>query len=246
MSPKTVGGRLVTSALLVASMAASGCVLTRVNALQAQLCDPDNNFELAVDQGVLVSMREPVLLDTDITWLAGSEPSAQRIEDDVLTMRYVVRKDQPDSGSEFDIPVDLSFRRIGGQYRLEQARVDLDLRTVLDAASVSESLRRGCGVRPNLLAGHVEIDLADMDTGDLPTRDEILTILGPPETRAPEGDMLAYRYHLAGAGKDVPASHAALWFGGTGNALQRLEVRYLYYELRADFHTKKARLQVVL
>ena len=39
---------------------------------------------------------------------------------------------------------------------------------------------------------------------------------------------------------------AALWFDGTDNTLRRIEVRYLYYELEADFNARNARLKVVL
>lgn len=235
-----------TAAVLLSFFLLSGCVLTRIVNVRDQLCDDPGAIDIQIDDAVQVAMREPVLRDTDVTWLAGAEPSERSAAGDRLEMRYIVRKHQANPDPRFDIPVDLGFRRIDGRYRLEQGRIDKDLRPVLDAVGVDDALRHGCGAQPNYLGQRMEIDLSDFDRSELPTREEILEILGPPLKSSPGGDLLVYEYHLDGTDPVAQLARATVRFDSTSGELLQVKLSYRFYQFEADFAASRAVVKVTL
>ena len=191
-------------------------------------------------------MQQPVLLDSDIILLAGAEPSAQLINDGLLEMKYIIELQQVHRNSNYDVPIFLQFRKLHGQYRLQQSRIDKDLREFLKPAIVDYSFRTGCTVQPDLLRTRLEIDLSDLDKSQLPTRDEILTTLGPPLETSPNGDMITYQYRLKSAEPDSISSRAIMWFEPSSVQLRRVFIRHRYYEMDADLVADSAVVKLKL
>ncbi len=234
------------SALLVVPLLLSGCLLSRIYTFKDQLCDYEANFALQIDEDVSLAMHHPVLLDTDVTWLAGAEPTERRMVGEVLELRYVAEKlmRHPDPG--YDIPLQLRFERIDGDYKLREGRLDMDLGALLRPEVINRSVEHTCGAKPDLLAQRVEVDLADLDQSTLPTRGEVLAILGVPAHASPDHTVLTYRYRLKNPAPALKAVRAVAWFDPSDQRLRRVKVRYLRYELVADFVEERAVIKVQL
>ena len=223
----------------------SGCLLTRVSTFKTQLCDYPNNFDLRIDEVVQVSMHNPVLLDTDVVFIAGAEPFEQNKADDTLEMHYVIEKQQIHTDPSSDIPIHLRFRRLDGKYRLEKGQVNKDLRALLNPAIVEYYLSNSCAIQPNLWRRSVEIDLSGLDKSKLPTRNNILEALGPPLTTSSDSHIV-YEFRLKGADPDTSTSRTAIWFDPTDDQVLRVSTRYMYYEVEADFVAAKAVMKITL
>ena len=64
---------------LFAILILNGCILERIFRVQKQFCDFEKYFKIEVSEGFRVILLEPVLLDKDITKLAGAQPSKKKI-----------------------------------------------------------------------------------------------------------------------------------------------------------------------
>ena len=95
-----------TSILIVLSvLILNGCILERIFRVKNQLCDFENNFQIEIAEGFRVLLKEPVMLDEDITWLAGAEPSRQISIGDELVMTYIAERKGFQSQRQFDLPI---------------------------------------------------------------------------------------------------------------------------------------------
>ena len=86
---------------LTATLILNGCILERIFRVKNQLCDFDKNFQIEISQGFRVLLREPVMLDEDITWLAGAVPSEKKIIGDELVMTYIAERKGIKSNGQF-------------------------------------------------------------------------------------------------------------------------------------------------
>ncbi len=78
--------------LLSAALLINGCILERIFRVKRQLCDFEKNFQIEISQGFRVVLREPVMLDEDITWLTGAEPSERMYAGNELVMTYIAAR----------------------------------------------------------------------------------------------------------------------------------------------------------
>ena len=230
--------------LLVLCIQLSGCVLNRVYAFKNQFCDYPANFTLLVDDGVTLQMHSPVLLDTDVIWLIGAEPTAWNKNGSWLEMLYVVEKDLPAPAPEYAIPLRLLFS--GGDRLLSAGTIDKNLSAMITPGLIEETVAHACSSETSMLRKNVEFDLSDLDRADIPDRKQILDALGPPQQTQQAGRVMIYRFRLQGAAPGVEKSHAWIWLGPGGNEVERLRFRYLRYELDADFIAGKGSIKVHL
>ena len=78
--------------ILTATLIFNGCILERIFRVKNQLCDFEKNFQIEISEGFHIILREPVMLDDDITWLAGAEPSEHMVIGNQLIMVYIAER----------------------------------------------------------------------------------------------------------------------------------------------------------
>ena len=94
---------------LAAALIFNGCILERIFRVKNQLCDFDKYFQIEISEGFRVILLEPVMLDEDVTRLAGAQPSEKKFIRDELVMTYIAeRKGKPTHG-QYDLPIKLHF-----------------------------------------------------------------------------------------------------------------------------------------
>ena len=127
----------------------SGCLLNRVYAFKNQFCDYRANFTLLVDGGVTLRMHSPVLLDTDVVWLIGAEPTAWSKNGSWLEMLYVVEKDLPGPTPEYAIPLRLLFS--SGDRLLSAGSIDKNLSAMITPGLIEETVAHACSSETSML-----------------------------------------------------------------------------------------------
>jgi hypothetical protein len=222
----------------------SGCILERIYRVKNQLCDFDNNFQIETSEGLSVLLREPVLLDDDVTWLTGADPTAMEVAGDELLMRYVAGKRGETSNDRYSLSVELRFVEIDGKYRLKEASLGRNLTDVLTAELLTQYLESVCQSQKSLVNRTVSIDITDIDRSLLPSGPEVVEILGEPNRNSADPSVLSYDYHLQGAEPGDEMATMDVHCIKQCDEIRRINVKYLKYSLDADFEAGVAKLKI--
>ncbi len=230
--------------LLCASFILNGCILERIFRVKDQLCDFENNFQIEISDGFHVLLREPVLLDDDITWLAGAEPTELKRIDDELVMTYIAQRKGDSSDEKYDLPIELRFIRLKGKYRLKEGYLGKNLTDMLTVELLTQIMQSVCKSEKSLIKQKITIDIKTLDKTLLPGRQEITTILGPPNPDFGAAHTLVYDYQLKDNDAVEQKAIIEVKFDDANEKITRIKVKYLRYNLDADLIRGEAVLSV--
>jgi len=230
--------------LMATTPICNGCIFERIFRVKKQLCDVEENFQIEVRPGFRVILREPVMLDEDITWLAGAEPSGQMLAGDQLVMTYLAERKSAPSEEKYDLPIKLQFVRLEGEYRLKEGYLGENLADLLTVELLTQLMQSVCESEKSLVKQHVIIDISSLDRTLLPNRSEITRILGPPNPNSNRGQRLVYDYEFKNNDAEDIAAVIEIYFDDSDNRPDRLKLKYLRYHLDADFKKGVAILKV--
>jgi hypothetical protein len=236
--PKTFA--LLLSAVLILN----GCILERIFRVKNQLCDFDKNFQIELSEGFRVVLREPVMLDEDITWLAGAEPSEQKFVGDELVMTYYAERKWAKPDGQYDLPIELRFVRLDGEYRLKEGYLSKNLTHILTGKLLTQIMQSVCKSEKSLVKRQIKIDIRTLDRTLLPDRSEIAALLGPPNSNSADEHKLVYDYQLRNNAAIAIGTTIEINFDDTNEKILRIKVKYLRYHLDADFEKGEAVLSV--
>ena len=231
-------------AILTTAFFINGCILERIFSVKNQLCDFENNFQINISEGFRVLLHEPVLLDKDITWLTGAEPSSRELIGDELIMTYIAEKRGNRSYGQYDIPLELRFVRMDDEFRLLEGYLSKNLTDVLTGELLTQIMQSVCRSKKSLADQSITIDIGSINRSLLPLKSELIEILGPPNRSRGDEFKLSYEYQLD---NDVSIDKVAsidISFDKDGKTIQRIRVKYLRYLLDADFEAGWAILKV--
>jgi len=231
-------------AFLSVTLILHGCILERIFRVKDQLCDFERNFQIDTSRGFRVILREPVMLDKDITWLAGAEPTDQELAGDTLVMTYIAERNGMPSNRQYDLPIELRFVRLAGKYRLKEGFLSKNLADVLTDELLTQIMRSVCKSQKSLVNQQIIIDIRTLDRTLLPDRSKISAILGPSNPDSSNDLRQIYDYQLK---KDEAVDKEIvieIVFDDTGEQILRIKVKYLRYNLAADFEKGEAVLKV--
>jgi hypothetical protein len=230
--------------LLAAALILNGCILERIFRVKDQLCDFDKYFQIEISEGFRVILLEPVILDEDITWLAGAQPSEKKFINDELVMAYIAERKGTPTRGQYDLPIELRFIFIDGEYRLKEGYLGKNLADILTDKLLTQIIQSICKSEKSLIKQQIVIDIRALDRTLLPTRSEITGILGPPNPNTENTPTQLYDYQLK---NNVDADNVItveIEFDGTGNRFLRIKVKYLGYNLAADLEKGEAVLSL--
>jgi len=244
------GRRLLTGAtagLLVLGL--NGCFINRAVEVQDQLCDFDSNFSLQFAESANFNIHHPILLDRDILWIAGASPTETVKNDDELLMVFVLEKAEPNPRPEDEIRVELNFDQIDEKFKLNNVRFDPKLNAMinpesLDKATIETASQNMCNLGWSFASTKLEMDISDHDLENLPTRTEILGLLGPPLAADEKSGRFTYEYRLKGDGPDPMKARFTVWFDDSGEKPARIDSEYSHFRTSTDFVSKKMLMKV--
>jgi len=229
---------------LSAALFLNGCILERIFRVKNQLCDFEKNFRIEISEGFRVSLRQPVMLDEDITWLAGARPSEQRFSGDEMVMTYIAERKGDPPKRQYDLPVELRFVRLDGEYRLKEGFLSKNLTYIMTEELLTQIMQSVCKSEKSLVKQQVKIDIRKLDRTWLPDRSEITAILGPPNPNSGNAHKLVYDYHLKNNAAADKETTIEIDFDDADEKIHRIKVKYLRYNLDADFEKGEAILSV--
>jgi hypothetical protein len=189
-------------------------------------------------------LRDPVLLDEDITWLAGALPSEQKFAGDELVMTYIAERKGIQSHGQYDLPIELRFVRIDGKYRLKEGYLSKNLADMLTDALLTQIMQSVCKSEKSLVKQQITIDIRTLDRTLLPAGSEITGILGPPNPNSDIEHRQIYDYQLKNNNAVDKEPTIEIDFNDTDDKILRIKVKYLRYNLEADFEKGEAVLKV--
>jgi len=229
---------------LSAALILNGCILERIFRVKDQLCDFEQNFQIDTSQGFRVILRKPVLLDEDITWLAGAPPSEQKFAGDELVMTYIAERNGIQSHGQYDLPIELRFVRLDGKYRLQEGYLSKNLADMLTDEMLTQIMQSVCKSEKSLVKQQITIDIRTLDRTLLPAGSEITGILGPPNPNSGSEHKQIYDYQLKNNNAVDKETTIEIDYDDTGERVLRIKVKYLRYNLEADFEKGEAVLKV--
>jgi hypothetical protein len=237
---------------LVALVLLSSCLLTRLYAFKQQFCDYRSNFSIYAQDEMRVTLNHPLLLDKDVIWLAGAQPSEVQLGDQQKYMQFVVDKVLPEGAiadPAFDqLQVVLDFVANDDDYRLQEVVMDKRFSYVVSPDLMDRHAGNVCQSSWLVLGRSGEIDLADADLSGQPNRQEIIGYLGLPtaNTDASEEQSpgMLYRYRLRGSNSKDPQYSFEFWHDAETGDLLRSQTTSIRFSSTTDFEKKKMWIQI--
>ena len=229
---------------LTAGLILNGCILERIFKVQKQFCDFEKYFQIEVSEGFRFILLEPVMLDKDIIKLAGAQPSKKKFIRREQIMTYIAERKGKPIHEQYDLPVELRFIYIDGEYRLKEAYLGKNLTDVLTDKLLTQILHSVCKSEKSLIKQQITLDIRALDRTLLPTGSEIPGILGPPNPNTENTPTQLYDYQLKNNDDAAKMITVEIEFDGSGNRILRIKVKYLGYKLEADLEKGEAVLSV--
>lgn len=232
---------------LVSCAFLSACLLTRLYDFKQQFCNYRDNFAFSTEGEFRVSLLNPLLRDSDVVWLAGTEPTRREQDEQSVHLQWVVDKVLPApsvANPEFDqLFLDMDFRADDGDFLLHQVLMDQRFAYIVSPDLMDRHAENVCNSSWLVFARSGEIDLADADLSGQPSPQEIVDYLGRPTTRmrdaAENSEGMRFEYRLRGSDRDTPEYSFEFWHDAATGELLRSSANSIRFSSTTDFVQKK-------
>lgn len=234
-----VTSRSAVSALLIAStLSLPGCLLTRIQAVQQQACNFEQNFELAVDDGGSIAFLQPTLHYDDLASLIGTAPTLKKMAHNRYQGSYTIHKVGDPTFT--NIPVRPEFEKRDNQLLLAEAAIDSPLFSSSLGGNLPLATDRTCDTSLPLWRTRLEVRLPDFDRSAIPGRRQRIELIGRPMATSDSGNTLSYQFLLKGSDGDQLRATIRLEYSHDGKTLLRTQTRFYRYLAGADLVEGKA------
>ena len=111
-------------------------------------------------------------------------------------MTYIAERNGLPPHGPYDLPIELRFVRLDGQYRLAEGYLSKNLADVLTDELLTQIMRSVCKSEKSLVKQQIIIDIRTLERTLLPERSEISAILGPSNPDLSNDHRQIYDYQL--------------------------------------------------
>ncbi len=242
MLPKAAATNVARRAILASSALSAllvlpGCMIDRVYTMRAQMCGPEDSIRISEGDGIHVSFLKPVIRAGDVKWLAGVQPQSETYTPDALSMRYIVSKTGASEGEDFAVPIELEFRKNDDEYQLAQMDVTTNMPFDLNPERIERMTASACENNLNPFTRSAGITLSAEDMQELPGRDEVFSLIGPPKWANDDATKLRYEFAIAGTAEDTGLVVVNLQYDELGARLLSMTGSYSHFRFSADFQS---------
>lgn len=217
-----------------------GCSFSRVATVKEQFCDFDSNFSYNLLGEPEVVFVNPVLLESDLEWVIGYEPTTISHREDGIVHSYIFDKVHETEEQSADFRFDLHYQLAGGKTLLKSIQFPGEL-TALEqfqaidhAAEIAASADKICKLQFGFAMPSLEEDIDPAVLETLPSREELIVLLGLPSAELEEGGLV-YEYKVRGQVQREPALRMVVWYDESGMRPSHMEMRYRFMGSKADF-----------
>ena len=247
---RDAGGRqlfsnLPTGIMVVAAsmLFLSGCLLNRVIETRNQFCEYERNFELNPGQRTEFVFKNPVFLPEDIKALTGHEPSYIDQSGGRQHWRYFVEKWRVNPDLRVTYPVDLFFKEVGGEQKLERVAMPGMIGAFMAPDVVVPVASEICGLDWKQMSRTLDKSIPDEYMTRLPSRQSLVSMLGEPTARLDGDTGLHYQYRIADVHEDAVIGEFTVWYE-SGDAIPSLLISSLKrITTRVDFETRRVSMR---
>ena len=241
--------------LLGFSVFLQGCFIDRLITLRSQTCSFDEHFAVKVDQNLEVELYDPVLLEKDLRLIWGAAPTTISTSDEGSTLSYLFQR-VPGAAHETkatlldEFNLEFDFVPVNGQLRLSKiSSNDLPPELLLTATTISlsgldEITEFACQVDINPFTRSMTLPLDQSWFTDIPSRDELMTLLGAPDSTIDEGNGLVYQYRLKGSDAGKHTASFVIWYDAAGERPLAVEADFNRYQMHTDLQTALMKVKV--
>ena len=222
----------------VSVLSLSGCMVNRVQTVQQQACEFDENFKVSANDGMNITFLNPVLLYEDVAFFAGLAPQLEHLAGKRYRASYTVRKVGDADG--FEIPINLVFEKHEDELRLAQASWQDPFLESFNDVEMLQAAADVCNTSLSSWSTRVDFPIPDFDRSIIPTREQVIKLAGKPSALSNEGTELQYHFVLEGANNEEQTGSINLVYDKSGQNLLRTRTRYYYYVTGADFENGTA------
>ena len=240
--------------LLTFSVLLQGCFLDRLITLRSQTCSFDEYFAITLGRNVELEFRDPVLLEKDMDLIWGAPPTAISRSETGSTMRYLFQRvtDDPGNGTgslleEFSL--EFNFIPVDGQLRLSKinsSNLPAELLIAANTISLSgldEITDFVCQAELNPFTRSMILPLDRNWFIDIPARDELIALVGTPDSTLDEGSGIVYQYRLKSNDAKTHTAKFVIWYDETGEKPLSVEAGFNRYQMYTDLLTAMMKVQ---
>jgi hypothetical protein len=129
-------------------------------------------------------------------------------------------------------------------YLLKEGYLGKNLTDILTHELLTQIMQSVCRSEKSLAQQQVTIDISTLKPNLLPSKTDIIRILGPPNRNAGDRQCLTYDYQIKNNAALNAVAHIGIQFDRLGETILRIQLNYLRYCLVADFQKGEAILKV--
>jgi len=236
--------------LLLCSLFTAGCSLNRAFEVKNQFCDFDAHFSWSVGDQLEFVFSQPVIRDSDVQFLIGYPPTEVLVGAEGETHRYVVEKVSDHALDRQRFTFELGYQIRNGRKRLQWVKLPPEAGSLEqaamwdDPAMMAMAAQDICSAKlgfSSLLSREDDIDPAHLE--NLPSRAQIIALLGEPSQAPAQDGAMIYEYRVLGSLPGEPALRMMLWYDTAGLKPRRVETRYREMLSQADLERGKVRFR---
>ena len=251
---RTVIQRGLLIVVLTLSVLLQGCFLDRLITLRSQTCSFDENFEIKIDQNIVIEFHDPVLLEKDMRLIWGAAPTSVSSSDTGSTMHYLFQRvpciaDNERASLLEEFNLDFEFIPVDGQLRLSKiSSNELPVELLLAASTVSlsgmdEIAEFACQVELNPFTRSMTLPLDRSWFSELPARNELVEVFGKPNSTLDDGNKLIYKFRLKGSDEEPQIARFVIQYDETGEKPLTVEAGFNRYQMHTDLLTALMKVQ---
>lgn len=216
-------GLTLISAGLTCAFILTGCLLDRIQQVQAQSCDFEQNF--TYESGAVTSLRfhDPVILKTDVERLVGFDPVETSLVDGRIVQRYHVAQLTGGAGAQRVYEFEMRYDSIGDDARLMFLRMPAEVGLFMDRPAMKRAALKACRAEWRWAGRSIRQDLTPEDMALIPSQAALRGALGEPTGLHPDGRALSYAFHAVGTGDEGAGDKAE---DGSPGLFARMTIHY--------------------
>lgn len=212
--------------------------------VRKQACEFDSYFSVKFDQSFEVTLKEPVLSDKDVFFLIGAPPTNQSVTAEGMIASYVfeqipITTENQGTLSDEQFEIKLLFTSSKKGYLLSGIQTSEIPAEILESAppvfaDTSEFAQQACDMPLNLLSRSVSVEIGEDSFDSLPTRQSIISWLGPPVASRDMSNNLTYEFQLKGDDKDLPVVRIDAGYDQAGDYPTVIDASFTRYHASID------------
>ena len=232
--------------MLFITLILSGCLnmAGRLFTVREQMCEFDDYFSIQIDQGVEITLFEPVLLEKDVYLVMDAKPTSRFESAEGVVASYVFAQLQLTADGQrtiTDEEVEFKFLFIptDNGLALSEIRSSEIPEEILESAlpvvaNSAEMAQQACHFSINPLSTSVMLEIDHDMLALLPERQTLVSWLGSPTEPGDSIGDLSYEFQLKGEQADSGIARIDMDYDHEGNHPLIIEASFARYSASID------------